>query len=178
MAASPDVQAPLARAPGPVLEAVLQLNQAHVAELSALDAAGLRRLVREAFFASVLNDGEAFLIAFDQDAHYDSPNFRWFQARYKRFVYVDRVVVAVSARGRGLANQLYETLFELAAARGHSIVACEVNLDPPNAASDAFHHRHGFREVGRAELDNGKTVRYLVKRLEGVRDVPGAARAV
>jgi predicted GNAT superfamily acetyltransferase len=44
---------------------------------------------------------DAFLLALDQDADYDSPNFRWFSARYPRFVYVDRIVVASAARGRG-----------------------------------------------------------------------------
>jgi hypothetical protein len=38
-------------------------------------------------------------LAFDQHARYDSPNFLWFGARYPRFVYVDRIVVAASARG-------------------------------------------------------------------------------
>lgn len=167
MAASRDALAPLAGAPREVLDATLRLNQAHVAELSELDADALDRLVREAFLASVINGGDAFLIAFDQDADYDSPNFRWFQSRYRRFVYVDRVVVAAAARGRGLANRLYQGLFEFAGARGHSVIACEVNLDPPNPASDAFHRARGFEEVGRAELANGKTVRYLARRLDG-----------
>lgn len=165
MAASRDVPAPLAGASKQVLDTVLRLNQAHVTELSGLDAAALDQLIREACFTSVANGGDAFLIAFDQDGDYDSPNFRWFQARYDRFVYVDRIVVAASARGRGLANGLYESLFEFAGAKGQSIIACEVNHAPPNPASDAFHRAQGFEEVGRADLASGKTVRYLVKRL-------------
>ena len=46
---------------------------------------------------------DAFLLAFDQSAQYDSPNFLWFRSRYPRFVYVDRIVVVSSARGRGPA---------------------------------------------------------------------------
>jgi predicted GNAT superfamily acetyltransferase len=42
------------------------------------------------------------------------------------------------------------------------VVCCEVNSDPPNPLSDAFHAALGFREVGRAFLpDRGKSVRYL-----------------
>ncbi|MEL6236161.1 MAG: hypothetical protein AAFR46_17330, partial [Pseudomonadota bacterium] len=41
-----------------------------------------------------------FLIALGPDAAYDSPNYRWFQARGGRFAYVDRVIVAPEA-GRG-----------------------------------------------------------------------------
>lgn len=167
MAASPDAPVPLAGASDEVLAAVLRLNQAHVTELSALDPESLDRLIDEAFFTSVINGGDAFLIALDQDANYDSANFRWFRLRYERFVYVDRIAVAASARGRGMANRLYESLFEFVDSKGQSLVACEVNLDPPNPASDAFHRAHGFEEVGCAELTNGKTVRYLTRRLDG-----------
>ena len=170
MVASPDTPVSLEGASDEVLAAVLWLNQAHVTELSALDSGSLDRLIRNAFCASVVNRGDAFLIAFDQDSDYDSANFRWFQLRYERFVYVDRIIVAASARGRGMANRLYESLFEFARSHGQSVIACEVNLDPPNPASDAFHGTQGFEEVGRAELTNGKVVRYLTKRLDGAKE--------
>ncbi|RYF90942.1 MAG: GNAT family N-acetyltransferase, partial [Caulobacteraceae bacterium] len=73
-------------------DALLRLNNDHAVELSLLDAAGLRRLVGAAFLALRAPPAEALLIAFDQDAAYDSPNFLWFRERYARFVYVDRVV--------------------------------------------------------------------------------------
>ena len=42
------------------------------------------------------------------------------------------------------------------------ILCCEVNIDPPNPVSDAFHAFFGFVEVGWAFLpDRGKSVRYL-----------------
>ena len=156
---------PLAKASAPVREAVLSLNQQNVTELSPLDEATFARLIGQSFQATAADGGAAFLIAFDQHAGYDSPNFRWFQARYPRFVYVDRIAVATAARGRGLAGSLYDHLFAAATAAGHSIIGCEVNVDPPNPASDAFHAARGFEEVGRELLGNGKTVRYLVKNL-------------
>ncbi|TIP69850.1 MAG: GNAT family N-acetyltransferase, partial [Mesorhizobium sp.] len=72
------------------------------------------------------------------------PNFLWFRERYPRFVYVDRVVVAGEARGRGHARRLYEDLFDHALRAGQTIVTCEVNAEPPNPASDAFHAALGF----------------------------------
>jgi predicted GNAT superfamily acetyltransferase len=43
---------------------------------------------------------------------------------------------------------------------GHSVLCCEVNVDPPNLASDRFHEAFGF--VGSALLaERAKTVRYL-----------------
>jgi predicted GNAT superfamily acetyltransferase len=109
---------------------------------------------------------DAFLLAFDQDADYASPNFRWFKARHQYFVYIDRIVVAAHARGRGLARLLYADLFDHARAAGHDRIGCEVNLGPPNPASDGFHAALGFREVGCANLPgSGKIVRYLAKNL-------------
>ena len=139
----------------------LNLNAALEVELSPLTGDRLLELVDRAFHARVVEPDRALLIAFDQDADYDSPNFLWFRARNGRFVYVDRIAVAPSARGAGLARALYEDLFEAARMAGHTDIACEVNSDPPNPGSDAFHARLGFREVGEAVLKNGKRVRYL-----------------
>ena len=146
--------------------ALLTLNNAHAQELSWLEAERLQYLVREAFLARRIGNLDAFLLAFDQDARYDSPNFIWFRARYPRFVYVDRIVVAPSARGRGCARRLYHDLFEHAVRAGHDRVVCEVNKMPPNAASDAFHAALGFVEVGTASVHGGsRTVRYLSQTL-------------
>ncbi len=144
--------------------AILVLNNEHAAELSWLEADRLSFLIRQAFYTRRIGSLEAFIMTFDQDANYDSPNFLWFRQRYPRFVYVDRVVVAAAARGRGHARRLYEDLFEHARNAGHTIVTCEVNADPPNPASDAFHAALGFAEVGDAVIHGGKkSVRYWVK---------------
>jgi uncharacterized protein len=124
-------------------------------------------LIDQAFLAAAVTgpDGlAAFLIALDQDASYASPNFRWFRARYPRFVYVDRIVTAPAQRGLGLARSLYEGLFAQAHAAGHDRIACEVNRLPPNPGSDAFHAALGFRQAGTADIHGGaKTVRYLLR---------------
>jgi predicted GNAT superfamily acetyltransferase len=146
----------------PLAKTLLALNNAHAQELSWLEPERLQHLVEQAFLARRIGDLDAFLLVFDQDARYDSPNFLWFCARYPRFVYVDRIVVAASARGRGCARRLYRDLFEHAAKAGHQRVVCEVNSSPPNLASDAFHAALGFVEVGTASVyDGSRTVRYL-----------------
>jgi predicted GNAT superfamily acetyltransferase len=143
---------------------VLALNNAHAAELSWLEPDGLAALLGQAFHARRIGAVDGFLLALDERASYDSPNYQWFRARYARFVYVDRVVVAPAARGRGYARRLYDDLFGRAAAAGHARVVCEVNRDPPNPASDAFHAALGFAEVGTAAIHGGsKTVRYLAR---------------
>lgn len=145
------------------LPELLELNQAHVTELSSLSLPDLRRMVDTAFLAMCADSRGALLLTFDQDAAYDSTNFNWFKARYERFVYVDRIVVAARERGNGLAGKLYETLFDAARAAGHTMICCEINTDPPNPASDRFHEALGFEEAGLAHLaDRGKSVRYLI----------------
>ncbi|MBS3649000.1 GNAT family N-acetyltransferase [Pseudaminobacter sp. 19-2017] len=145
-------------------ERVLALNNAHAAELSWLEPEKLQRMIAEAYFARAIGEADAFMISFDQDADYGSPNFLWFKERYPRFAYVDRVVVAPHARGRGLARRLYEGLFRQAAADGHTRIVCEVNAEPPNPASDAFHAALGFSVVGSAEVYGGeRTVRYYAR---------------
>jgi predicted GNAT superfamily acetyltransferase len=147
-------------------QAVLALNNEHAEELSWLEPARLSALISHAFYARRIGNLEAFLLAFDQDADYDSPNFLWFQARYSRFVYVDRIAVAAAARGRGHARSLYHDLFDAAANNGHDIVVCEVNSDPPNPASDAFHAALGFIEIGQAAIHSStKSVRYFARSL-------------
>jgi len=127
-----------------IVPAILALNNAHAVELSWLDVDRLKSMVREAFYARIIGGADAFLLAFDQNARYDSPNYMWFRQRYTRFVYVDRIVVAPSLRGRGYARLLYADLFEQARRAAHQLVVCEVNSDPPNPASDAFHTAFEF----------------------------------
>ena len=150
----------------PLGETLLVLNNTHARELSWLEPERLQHLVQHAFLARRIGNLDAFMLALDQDTPYDSPNFLWFRARYPRFVYVDRIVVASTARGRGCARQLYHDLFEHAARAGHERVVCEVNAHPPNPESDAFHTALGFVEVGSVSIHNdSKTVRYLLRAL-------------
>jgi predicted GNAT superfamily acetyltransferase len=149
-----------------VLNNLLALNNAHQTETGFLEIEELTSMMAKAFYCEYSGEGgDALLITFDQDANYASPNFLWFKSRYDRFVYVDRIIVALHARGQGLARQYYETLFARAAAAGHSRVTCEVNLDPPNPGSLAFHAALGFVPCGETLLGNGKTVRYLERLL-------------
>jgi hypothetical protein len=75
------------------------------------------------------------------------------------------VVTAAQARGKGHAATLYNGLIQAARDAGHVMLTCEVNEDPPNPASDAFHAKLGFAPIGGAALPNGKTVRYFSRAL-------------
>lgn len=155
------------RSPAPADHAVLlALNNAHAAEVGALTEDAFARLIAVSFRTRMTDGRDAFLLALEQGADYASPNYRWFSERFARFAYVDRVVVAASARKKGVGRALYEDVIDAAIAAGHDTLACEVNFDPPNPVSDAFHASFGFAEIGRAHLpERGKAVRYLVRAL-------------
>src|SRR6266566_911945 len=61
-------------------KALLALNNAHAEALSWLEPDKLRYLAAHAFLARRIGDLDAFILALDQDASYDSPNFLWFRA--------------------------------------------------------------------------------------------------
>jgi len=145
----------------------LALNNANAKETSALSEGGLASLIGMAFYARGMDcGGTALLIAFDQGTPYENENFAWFKALGRPFVYIDRVIVAEAARGLGIARLLYEDLFGAAMRAGHSRVVCEVNIEPPNPGSEAFHAAMGFSGVGEATIHNGaKRVRYFEKLL-------------
>jgi predicted GNAT superfamily acetyltransferase len=147
--------------------AALALNAVHEAETGPLDAAAFAALLPQALAAPAATGADGallgFAVALPPGARYASPNYLWVAARFPVFAYVDRVIAAPAARGRGVARALYGAVTE--AARGARLgrIACEVNLDPPNPVSDAFHAALGFAEIGRARLPSGKTVRYLAR---------------
>lgn len=148
------------------LETLLALSNSHEREIGATTRAAFEELVGMSFRARMTKTGDAFLVALADRAPAIAPNYRWFAARLERFVYVDRVVVALAARHRGLGRLLYGDLVAAAAQSGFERICCEVNIVPPNPASDAFHAALGFTEIGRAFLpDRGKTVRYLTLEL-------------
>lgn len=146
-------------------EVVRALNNAFAAETSHLGADEWLRLVMQARVAVFAPPANAFVLVLDQDADYASPNFLWWRERRERFLYVDRVVVAHEAQGRGLGRQLYARVMDDARVLGFDCVVCEINIDPPNPGSVAFHQALGFEPAGEQRLANGKTVGYFERLL-------------
>lgn len=48
------------------------------------------------------------------------------------------------------------------------VLACEVNLDPPNPRSLEFHRRFGFEQVGMQKTEGGKKTVSLMTKPIGV----------
>jgi uncharacterized protein len=160
-----DNRNPICDLSSPDATSVLLLNNTNAEETSVLDDSSLEMLLDMAFYARGIDcGGTAFLIALEHSAAYVNPNFMWFKTARQSFVYIDRVIVSISARGQGIARALYEDLFAAAKRGGHDRVVCEINIEPPNPVSEAFHLAMGFEAIGQAAIHNGlKTVRYFEK---------------
>jgi predicted GNAT superfamily acetyltransferase len=145
--------------------ALLDLNNASARETSLMTREKFDRMITSALVGTFIAPGAAFLLAFAQGDDYDGGHFLWFRGRFEKFIYIDRVVVAAPNRRHGLGRRLYADLFRRAEQLGHTHIVCEVNVQPPNPISDAFHAAQGFTEVGTAVMDGRtRTVRYLLRR--------------
>ncbi len=153
---------------GADLNAILALNEGAVPNVNSIPLETLEKFLHQAAYFRLIDGGDrvaAFLVAFAPGADYESENYRWFSARYPEFMYIDRVAVAPDQRGRGLALHLYRDLEQATSA---PLLACEVNLEPPNPRSLEFHRRFGFKAVGSQQTEGGaKTVSLMIKPLAG-----------
>lgn len=145
------------------LDRVLEINQENTPEVGSVDADRLGFLVHEAVIslaATVDADVVGFVLVLPPGSRYDSVNYRWFADRGDDFMYLDRVAVDAGHRGRGLGRALYTAVFDRIATdhAGMDRLGLEVNIEPPNPASMAFHRRLGFREVGQQATPYGAVV--------------------
>ncbi|MCE9573685.1 MAG: GNAT family N-acetyltransferase [Deltaproteobacteria bacterium] len=140
---------------------LLALNNAYAAEVNAYTPADFAALMAIAARVRIADDA-GFLLALSEATPVQGPNHAWFLAREPQFLYIDRIVIAARAQGYGLGRALYD---DLAQAAGDRPLCCEVNLEPANPASLAFHARLGFAPCGEArDPRNGKRVQYLIRR--------------
>lgn len=150
-------------------DALLAMNTAAVPAVNRIDRQLLEGLHLQAETLLVARESATpagFLLALNEGADYGSPNFLFFKRHYPRFAYVDRVVVDDRLRGRGIGAHLYQAL--IAHRRHQGLITCEVNLEPPNPGSLAFHQRLGFRTVGEQTTEAGsKRVALMVLQLPG-----------
>jgi uncharacterized protein len=148
---------------------ILALNAASTPAVGDLDAAEWARLrgwARRVLVAEAAGVPCGFMVLVGPGSAYPSDNYRWFEERYGRHLYVDRVAVDGSARRLGVGRRLYEAAVRCAREQGAPRLTCEVNEQPPNPDSLAFHQRLGFRQVeSRVSPRLRKVVAMLVKEL-------------
>ncbi len=150
-------------------EAFLALNNMAVPHVNELDAAAVAALFGQASYAKqVLIDNQmaGFLLVLEPGQPYASLNYGWFSDRYDSFAYVDRIVVSEDFRGQGVGQKLYNDLADYCRDKNLPRICCEVNIEPPNPGSAAFHRQFGFVSQGSQRTEGGtKEVDLLVKEL-------------
>ncbi|MEN0129750.1 MAG: GNAT family N-acetyltransferase [Brevundimonas sp.] len=149
------------------LEAVAAMNDAAVPAVNALGLDGMSEHLPRCTTALVAHDASGvigFIMALAPGADYASENYRWFAQHVPDSLYVDRIVVTPSAKARGVGRALYAAVSEHARVLGLPHVTAEINIDPPNPGSSAFHARLGFSAVGE-QVTKGGTVRVEMVKL-------------
>ena len=137
---------------------ILELNKAAIPAVNLLSEQEIQNLFSQAkYFHSLWLNKEVigFLIGLGPGAIYDSPNYRWFELRYDRFLYIDRIVIDPTHQGLGYGRLFYDNLRE-SVGQQFPKITCEVNLRPKNESSLRFHRLYGFRQVGTQETEEGE----------------------
>ena len=152
------------------LTRVLAINNANTPGVSELTLSELETDITNCLHALAIDNehGEvcAFCITFAPDAPAAGVNHRWFAERYASFVYLDRIAIDPSNQNLGLGVLLYQSVErQMIDSAQHSLLCCEVNLEPPNPGSLRFHHRIGFTEVGQHSPQQNYLVSMLSKNL-------------
>jgi predicted GNAT superfamily acetyltransferase len=151
---------------------VLEINNANTPGVSELTLSELETDIKNCLHALAIDNehGEvcAFCITFAPDAPDAGVNHQWFADRFESFVYLDRIAIDPTYQNLGLGALLYQSVEQqMIASTQHSLLCCEVNLEPPNPGSLRFHHRIGFTEVGQHSPQQNYRVSMLSKNLNG-----------
>ena len=149
---------------------VLEINNANTPGVSELTLSELETDIANCLHALAIDNehGEvcAFCITFAPDAPDAGENHRWFVDRFESFVYLDRIAIDPTYQNLGLGELLYQSVEQqMIDSAQHSLLCCEVNLEPPNPGSLRFHHRIGFTEVGQHSPQQNYLVSMLSKNL-------------
>ena len=128
-----------------VLPRVVEINDANTPGVGELALAELQKDLKNSLHALAIDNEHGQVYAFcvefgtDVDANYQN---------------------------RGLGALLYQTVEQRMLNSGeHSLLCCEVNLEPPNPGSLRFHKRIGFTEVGQRGDGNAYRVVLLARTL-------------
>ena len=133
------------------------INQDNVPEVGSLDSIDQQKklLSVSSYHSILLEDDEliGFAICFRESRPYWSENYKYFENKLDRFLYVDRIAIRNEYRRQGHAKRMYEDIFDFASQDG-LIVTAEVNTKPANQGSIRFHEYMGFKEVGARSFDD------------------------
>ena len=137
------------------LKEIFALNQDNTPEVGNLASIKeLQNLVMQSsnnYYISLENKIIAFMICFRENSRYHSKNYKFFNKKENKFLYVDRIAVKDTYRRKGIAKTLY-SIIETQANTESMPLCCEVNTIPFNKVSIKFHKDLGFSQVGECDF--------------------------
>lgn len=148
-----------------LLENLYSLNQENTPEVGSLNDAESFRKLLELSSTSLLieykNQVIGFMICFRENSVYGSENYKFFNDKKEKFIYIDRVVIKSGFRRMGFGTEIYKHIDEVAS-KNFLPICCEVNSMPRNEISINFHIKNGFTEVGEKNFFD-HSVKYFEK---------------
>ena len=147
---------------------ILALNAASTPAVGEMAAQSYRDIAAQAYRILIAEAGgepAGFLILIRPGSSYPSDNYGWFEEQFDRHLYIDRIAVSERAKGQGVGRALSDEALKLAAELGEQRLTAEVNEDPPNPQSMAFHEKLGFRHLLSRMSRSGKVVAMLERPL-------------
>ncbi len=147
---------------------ILALNAASTPAVGEMNLQSYRDIAAQAdrvLIAEAGGEPAGFLILIRPGSSYPSDNYGWFEEQFDRHLYIDRIAISERAKGQGVGRALYDAALKLAAELGEERLTAEVNEDPPNPQSMAFHEKLGFRHLLSRMSRSGKVVAMLERPL-------------
>jgi predicted GNAT superfamily acetyltransferase len=126
---------------------ILAANASGIPGVAEMDADDYRETASACWRVRIAEAGgrpAGFIMLIRPRAPYPSLNYAWFEQRFASHLYIDRIAVDGWARGQGVGRALYEDAMAVARDCGEARLTAEVNDDPPNPESHAFHKALGF----------------------------------
>ena len=149
-------------------EFILALNAASMPAVGEMALQAYRDIAAQAYRVLIAEAGgepAGFLILIRPGSSYPSDNYGWFEEQFDHYLYIDRVAISESAKGQGVGRALYDEALKLAAELGEERLTAEVNEEPPNPQSMAFHEKLGFHHLLSRKSRSGKVVAMLERLL-------------
>jgi hypothetical protein len=137
---------------------IIKLNSENMPAVGRLDEKLFKKFLEYSDYFKLLkydNKFIGFMIGLLPNRPYNSINYKWFEKKYKSFIYIDRIIISFKYQNKGFGTLFYDDL-KNCFKDSYDSMTCEINIIPKNDISMRFHKKYGFKEVGQQRTENGK----------------------
>ena len=148
-----------------LLKSFIKLNNSYSPFLGPLDSIDqTEKLLNMSLYTLVLMDQDTikgFCVVFKENSDYESENYKYFNKKHKKFLYIDRIGISGDLKQKGIGTSMYNYIFNNN--ENHVPVCAEVNSIPLNEASISFHLRLEFKDIHKKRLNDQCELTYFEK---------------